>query len=63
MHDFLYVNVLVQGLRTPNEDINQRNLKILTVVADKICCTVPKYLGVGVDFGPYSEGSLLSGRP
>ena len=25
------------GLRTPNEGINQRNLKIWTDVADKIC--------------------------
>ena len=25
------------GLRTPNEGINQRNLKILADVADKIC--------------------------
>ena len=25
------------GLRTPNEDINQRNLKIWADVADKIC--------------------------
>ena len=25
------------GLRTPNEGINQRNLKIWAVVADKIC--------------------------
>ena len=36
MHDFLYVNVLVHGLRTPNEDINQRNMKIWADVADKI---------------------------
>ena len=25
------------GLRTPNEGINQRNLKIWATVADKIC--------------------------
>ena len=28
---------LQHGLRTPNEDINQRNLKIWADVADKIC--------------------------
>jgi hypothetical protein len=28
---------LNHGLRTPNEGINQRNLKIMADVADKIC--------------------------
>ena len=33
--------VSYHGLRTPNEDINQRNLKFMAHVADKICfcCT------------------------
>ena len=30
-------HVAVHGLRTPNEGINQRNLKIWADVADKIC--------------------------
>ena len=30
-------NVCVHGLQTPNEGINQRNLKIWADVADKIC--------------------------
>ena len=30
-------NGMMHGLRTPNEGINQRNLKILADVADKIC--------------------------
>ena len=38
------------GLRTPNEGINQRNLKIWADVADKIASAVPENLGVGVDF-------------
>ena len=29
--------VRYNGLRTPNEDLNQRNLKIWADVADKIC--------------------------
>ena len=28
---------IAHGLRTPNQDINQRNLKIWADVADKIC--------------------------
>ena len=43
---------MCHGLRTPNEDISQRNLKIWADVADKYASTVPKNLGVGVDFRP-----------
>ena len=56
----------LHGLRTPNEGINQRNLKIC---ADAWCGRQNmlrlylKYLGVGVDFRPFSEGDFLSGRP
>ena len=32
----MWPNYLVQGLQTPNEGINQRNLKIWADVADKI---------------------------
>ena len=32
---------LLHGLRTPNEGINQRNLKFWANVADKICFPVP----------------------
>ena len=31
------IDVMNHGLRTPNEGINQRNLKIWADVADKIC--------------------------
>ena len=31
------LNALSHGLRTPNEGINQRNLKIWADVAEKIC--------------------------
>ena len=51
------------GLRTPNEGINQRNLKTWANVADKYASAVLKNLGVGVDFRPGSEGDFLTGRP
>ena len=50
------------GLRTPSEDINQRNLKIWADVADKNASAVPKNLGVGVDFWLGSEGDFLNGQ-
>ena len=51
-------------LRTPNESINQRNLKIWADVADNICASaVPKNLGLGVDFWPCSEDNFLTRRP
>ena len=31
-------NAIIHGLRTPNEGINQKNLKKGADVADKICC-------------------------
>ena len=34
---FLHIKGVNHGLRTPNEGINQRNLKIWADVADKIC--------------------------
>ena len=33
----IFMHLPDHGLRTPNEDINQRNLKIWADVADKIC--------------------------
>ena len=51
------------GLWTPNEGINQRNLKIWADVQTKYASAVPKNLGVGVNFRPCSEGYFLSGRP
>ena len=36
--NFFWKYVWIHGLRTPNEGINQRNLKIWTDVADKIIC-------------------------
>ena len=47
----------MHGLRTPNEGMIQRNLKIWADVA------VPKDFGVGVDFWPCSDGDFLTGRP
>ena len=57
--------LLYHGLRTPNEDINQRYLRNWANVADKICFgrAVPKNLGLGLTFRPCSEGCFLSGRP
>ena len=57
------VNVPSHGLRTPNEGINQRNLKFWANVTDKICFPVPQNLGLGFDFWPYSEGDFLTGGP
>ena len=50
------------GLRTPNEGINQRNLKFWADVADKICFGRTKNLGLGLNFRLCSEGYFLSGR-
>ena len=50
-------------LRTRNEGINLKNLKIWADIADKYALAVPKNLGVGVDFRPCSEGDFLTGRP
>ena len=41
---------VVHGLQTPNESINQRNIKIWADVAAKYALAMPKNLGVGVDF-------------
>ena len=54
--------LLTHGLRTPNEGINQRNLKTWEDVADKICFG-RTFLEVGVDFRPCSEGHFLTRRP
>ena len=52
------------GLRTPNEGINQRNMKFWADVADEIhALAVPNYLGLRVDFRPCSEGDFLTRRP
>ena len=51
-------HAFTHGLRTSNEGINQRYLKNWADVADK----VPRYLGVGVNFWPRSEGYFLYGR-
>ena len=53
----------MHGLRTPNEGVNQRNLKFFAYVADKICFGQPKNLGEGVDLQPCSEGHFLTGCP
>ena len=53
----------IHGLWTPNEGINQRNLKIWADVADKNASAIPKNLGVGVDFWPCSEDDFLTRHP
>ena len=52
------------GLRTPNEGINQRYLKIWANVADKICFGRTEKFGSGSEFSAV-QGRLcfLSGRP
>ena len=57
-------NNSIYGLRTSNEGINQRNLKVWADVADKIYASaVPKSLGLGFDFRPCSEDDFLTGCP
>ena len=51
------------GLRTPNEGINQRNLKFLADVAAKLCLAIPINLGLGFDFRLCSEGDFLARHP
>ena len=43
------------GLRTPNEDTNQRYLKNWADMANKYALAVPEKLGVGLNFWPCSE--------
>ena len=38
----------VHGLRTPNENMNQRNLIFWADVADKICFSRTKKFGIGI---------------
>ena len=45
--------MIIHGLRTPNEGINQSNLKIGAMWQTKYALAVPKNLGVGVDFLPF----------
>ena len=64
--DFLKHNdSMDHGVRTPNEGINQRNLKIWPDVSchrqNSYASAVPKNLGVGVDFRLCSEGDFLTG--
>ena len=54
-------NMTIHGLRTPDEGINQRNLKFWANVADTICFAAPKNLGLGLNSWPRSEGYFLSG--
>ena len=57
------MNTTSHGLRTPNEGINQRNLKVWADVAEKTPLSVTKDLGLGFDFGPCREGDFLTGHP
>ena len=54
-------NGIQHGLRTPNIDINQRNLKFWVDVA-KYALAIPINLGLGFDFRPCSEGDFLTGH-
>ena len=61
---FAKLHVNKHELWTPNEGINQRNLKIWANVAGKIySLAFPKNLEVGVDLRPCSEEDFLNGRP
>ena len=55
-------NGIQHGLRTPNIDINQRNLKFWVNVA-KYALAITINLGLGFDFRLCSEGDFLTGRP
>ena len=58
------MDIFCHGLLTPNEGINQRNLKIWADPADKICFGRNYInLGLGFDFRPCSEDNFLTGRP
>ena len=54
---------IAHRLQTPNERINQRNLKFWDNVADKICFGRTYKFGIGIEFSVGSEGYFLSGRP
>ena len=47
---YLCCVVVVHGIRTPNEGINQRYLKNWADVADKICFGRTKTFGIGIEF-------------
>ena len=55
----------IHGLRTPNECIDQRNLKFWADVADKICFGRTYRFGIGIWFSavfrPCSEGDFPTG--
>ena len=56
LHDLTCV---AHGLRTPNEGINQKIWKFGPMWQAKYALAVPKDLGVGVDFWPWSEGDFF----
>ena len=47
---FVQGNILLHGLRTSNEGINQNYLKNWADVADKICCRHTINFGIGIEF-------------
>ena len=51
------------GLRTPNEGINQRNLKFGPMWQTKYALAIPMNLGLEFYFRPCREGDFLTGRP
>ena len=54
-------NAMADGLWTPNEGINQRNLKFWADVQTKYASAVP--INLGFDFRPCSEGDFFIGHP
>ena len=51
----------LHGLRTPNEGMNQRNLKIWANVADKMC--FGRNYKFGIELLECSESYFISGCP
>ena len=58
-----YNNGWLHGLRTPNEGINQRYLKNVADVADKICFGRTQKFGIGSEFSAVQWSYFLSRRP
>ena len=61
-HQFLS-DTLIHGLRTPNEGINQRDLKLFLMWQTKYASSVLKNLRLGLNYQPCSEDYFFSGRP
>ena len=58
-----HIDFCNHGLQTPNEGINQRNMKFWSIWQTKYALGVPKNLGLGFDLRSCSEGDFLIRRP